>query len=768
LGPPRRSREIVGTLLVVGVVVAIWGLTQWIGGFLLLIGLLGWGAWRLAAALFRPGTVADRILLALTLCGGWIVVMSELLSAGRLLGQPLGWLIGAALLAIAGLWLPRSLSRLPSRPARLDCLWSWVPAHPVGRLIVGVIALHLGAVFFLTFFTGINVSDSVVAYLPRSVRYLQNGTFAVYDTHYDYLPGFHQTLVAMQLLFLHSDILVVPMSFLTGLAVSVGIFAFARSLRWPAPLPLVAALLPWTMPAFLLHSSASNFDILTGLWLLLAFYFLRRGYAATDRRWLAAAALATALALATKPTFWFGAPALGICWLLTLLRPLWKHRVAQSAKMAGVAAVIVVAIGTPFLIRNVLIQRTLLGPPELSTFLIGEMSLPDRFQLLAFNSLALGYQLVTPPSLMSRESGLGLNDRFARMAQSYGFDLPDDRLTPMPGWSELIRHALPGHRYDNNHASFGAAFVLVVLPSMLVVFAMRRRLGPRWPFSLAPVAFALSYFLVYGFVYRYQVGSIRFLVEPIIVLAVIAPAWLALLPRAARGPVIVALAALLIWEMNDVIRNNRWVPPDRVMVTPRTDQLFVFAGAPPADAARMLDRKYPPSELPEVLIHDDGTGHPNFPDYVFLGPTLQRRTRYWVPLAGTLPPAPFLTLDPALAQRLIGAGMLPDRLDNDTWLLLPNDRLRVRMTVMQYGPAADPVLRLELSAPPSKYQAPQFDVLLLDGGQTITLQRFGPATAFELPLAQARRGALRVEVRDGERGRTTERVTISKAVLLGL
>ena len=108
-----------------------------------------------------------------------------------------------------------------------------MPSHPLGRLILAVIALHLGAVFVLTWSTGINVGDSLASYMPRSVRFLQNGTFAVYDTHYDYLPGFHQTLVAMQLLFLKADILVVPMSFLIGLAASLGIFAFGRSLRWP-------------------------------------------------------------------------------------------------------------------------------------------------------------------------------------------------------------------------------------------------------------------------------------------------------------------------------------------------------------------------------------------------------------------------------------------------------------------------------------------------------------------------------------------------------
>jgi hypothetical protein len=254
----------------------------------------------------------------------------------------------------------------------------------------------------------------------------------------------------------------------------------------------------------------------------------------------------------------------------------------------------------------------------------------------------------------------------------------------------------------------------------------------------------------------------------VIVLAVIAPAWIALLPRAAFGPLIAAFALLLIPEMSDVVQNSRWMPPDRVMQTARVDQIYLFAGAAPADAARMLDRKYPPSELPELLVHDEGTGHPSFPDYTFLGPSLQRRTRYWVPKPSTVPPGPFLTFDSSLASQLVAAGMLPDRLSSNAWLLLPNDRLRVRMTLVQEDAAAEQVLKLEASAAPGAYKNPSFGFFLLDGGNTIRLQRFGPETTLIIPLNEARKGAIRVEVRDGEQGRTAERVTITKAMIGGL
>ena len=51
------------------------------------------------------------------------------------------------------------------------------------------------------------------------------------------------------------------------------------------------------MPIFLLHATTSNFDTFTALWLVLALYFLRRGYASISGRWLVPAALATGLAL---------------------------------------------------------------------------------------------------------------------------------------------------------------------------------------------------------------------------------------------------------------------------------------------------------------------------------------------------------------------------------------------------------------------------------------------------------------------------------------
>ena len=74
--------------------------------------------------------------------------------------------------------------------------------------------------FILTWFAGINVGDSLTHYLPRSVRFAQYGTFGIDLTYYDFMQYFHQALVAVELVFLHSDVLVNVGSFAAVCAIA--------------------------------------------------------------------------------------------------------------------------------------------------------------------------------------------------------------------------------------------------------------------------------------------------------------------------------------------------------------------------------------------------------------------------------------------------------------------------------------------------------------------------------------------------------------------
>ena len=62
------------------------------------------------------------------------------------------------------------------------------------------------------------------------------------------------------------------------------------------------------------------------------------------------------------------------------------------------------------------------------------------------------------------------------------------------------------------------------------------------------------------------------------------------------------------------------------------------------------------------------------------------------------------------------------------------------MTLVQENAAAEQLLKLEASAAPGSYKHPSFGFFLLDGGNTIRLQRFRPETTLSIPLNEARKG----------------------------
>jgi hypothetical protein len=755
--------------------------------------LAGYG---LAARLVPTRSPLDRLLLTATFGVAALALVAEGLSLLVLLGSPAAWVLGALICGLAGGALPGQpvarpaledvctalglpaprrqhvaacSARLPvsARPATLS------PLLLAGRALTAVLvvgaAVHLLTVFILSWFSGINIFDSISHYLPRSVRFLQYGTFGIVATYYDFMQYLHQTVVAVQLLFLRSDVLVNPTSFVAATLACTAVFALARSLGWPAPYPLFAALVPLSMPLLLLHASTSNFDTFTALWLASTLYFLRRGFATTQPGWLLAAATATALAFASKPTAWFAVPGLGLLWLATFGRAAMRRRLRPAVPLFAACAVIVVLVGAPFLLRNVISRGYLVAPPEWQSFQLGgEATGPaHRLRLLEFNTLALGLQLLTPPILLPATFADGLDDWFAATAQRLGFTLPDPSITVHAQWPGLIRHVT--HRYDSNHTGLGAAFVLVTLPSLLALPFARRRLGPRWWYALGLALAGLSYFVVLNAVSIYSVNNIRYLIEMVAMLAALGPLLFVLLPRRLGATLALGVGAVLLAEMHDVVEHNKQVPPDLVMRVPRTEQYEIFNGNFPtaAHAAAVMNQKYPADDMPDLFIDDTGT--PTFPDYTFLGPSLLRRTHYLTAAdAANRLPGPFLTRDGGTAERLAAGGRaIVDQLGVDTWLLFPNDRPRV---VFWSSRDAENrmVLRLQMSVPPGEYRSPQFAVTMRTVRGDERVRGFDPSPTVDVPYEIASRGTIQVEFRDGDNSRRVERIRIERPRFMGL
>ncbi len=186
-------------------------------GFLVVVAGFGMAGSGLAAATVPARTRLDRLLAGLTFAVAALALVAEVLSLATLLGSEAAWIVGAVVCGVAGGSLPGRPLRRPRVGAALAALGLGVGATRcrLGQLraaIVGVMllaaGLHLVTVFVLSWFSGITVFDSISHYLPRSIRFLQYGTFGIEATYYDFMQYLHQTVVAVQLLFLRSDVLV--------------------------------------------------------------------------------------------------------------------------------------------------------------------------------------------------------------------------------------------------------------------------------------------------------------------------------------------------------------------------------------------------------------------------------------------------------------------------------------------------------------------------------------------------------------------------------
>ena len=75
---------------------------------------------------------------------------------------------------------------------------------------------------------------------------------------------------------------------------------------------------------------------------------------------------------------------------------------------------------------------------------------------------------------------------------------------------------------------------------------------------------------------------------------------------------------------------------------------------------------------------------------------------------------------------------------------------------------------MRASVPPGRYGAPHYGFSLNTVEGSRTLRRFSPESTIDIPLDVAAAGTVRIEVRDGENGRTAEQVRIERPKFMGL
>ncbi len=255
----------------------------------------------LVGTMARISSTPDLLLTVYTVAFAEIVALSLFLSAFTSLTRTS--LIGGTaclFLAAVGVWTLSGTPRLP----RFRLSMSNAP-RPVLVLAIAV-ALALVYVAALIVFTPPNGWDPMNYHLPRAAFWLEQSHVGyikdAYDQRLNFNPPDHEITLAFVLGVTHDETLTGVAQLFAALACSVGVFAFARRLRFSRREGAFGALLFLTLPIVILQSSGVKNDLVVAACLLAAANFLwGRSHSA-----LALGSLATALAVGTKFTAVYG------------------------------------------------------------------------------------------------------------------------------------------------------------------------------------------------------------------------------------------------------------------------------------------------------------------------------------------------------------------------------------------------------------------------------------------------------------------------------
>ena len=346
--------------------------------------------------------------------------------------------------------------------------------------------------------------------------------------------------------------------------------------------------------------------------------------------------------------------------------------------------------------------------------------------------------------------------------ETLGYRIPDPRFSFLQMRSGLIRHA--AERYNPDHAYFGSAFVLVVLPSMLVVLFSRRLCRWQRCYLGAAIFTGVTYFVTIGLVNRYIFHDGRWLIEMVILLTVVAPAIFFVLPRRVAVTGVILVSGIAIAEMNDTIHHNRAMPSDLVTRVPRGEQYYQFFGTYDRSlvkAIRTLNINYPLSEYKEVFV--SGFGPPP-PLYSYMSINGGRRVTQWSPDENNLElPGLVVTRDLEFVKQISKSpNVHVERLSMDDWALISKDRLRVYVEFRRhpFEPSEDALL-LKAVVDPKQYQFPMFKFVLLDSSDETPVSNNQADPYFEIPIERLARSSIKVEAREKGEEKVRERYLIS-------
>lgn len=287
-----------------------------------------------AAALIRLRSLPELVLATYVVGFAEIVGLTLVLSTLGAMSRT-GFVVGIAglfLASVAG-WL--LAHRPPVVRLRLGDVRDLIGVPPL-LVLASTVGLALAYVVALIVATPPNSWDSLAYHLPRAAFWSQAGHVGYipdsYDARLDGNPPNAEIALAFVFDLTRNERFAGFVEFVAALACSVGVFALARRLRFPAREAAFGALVFLTLPVVLLQAPTTQNDLVAASMLTAGAVFVT----GTSAGAMGLAALATALAVGTKVPAAFGLPLL---LALALTAPEAGRRFARLLALAAGSAV---------------------------------------------------------------------------------------------------------------------------------------------------------------------------------------------------------------------------------------------------------------------------------------------------------------------------------------------------------------------------------------------------------------------------------------------
>lgn len=457
----------------------------------------------LSCASARPltRTLSERILAALLLAWGNVVLTCLLLSAVHQLGHS-GWFFTMSVALAACTWL--GLRRLPPLAAESA---SPAPDRWLTVAFVATVAPIALANFGVSLSYEPNNYDSLTYHLPRAMFYLGQNSLAHFDTGNDrqtYFPFNYNLLHLFGLIYGPPRQVLTFFNLIMWAAAGVAVHRLCRLSLLSANVSLIATWFALLATQTLAQATSTTNDLPLGAGLVIALVFALRWSQSRQRRDAMLAGLAAGLTAGTKLTVVFFAPAAGLLVLVWVYRH-WREgqivQFGQATRAWALPGLLAVAVASPFAIVNLAAK--------------GQW-MTKSYDYTLNRPLSVGSAVQTAKGYLAQ--------LFLEPLSRFDFDL--QRIKRMNAWADrtLFSNWNEAHAFSRfylfppdlteDHVWFGLAGPAVLLAALLCLARWRRIAQPVVWFAWL----GLGWFVVYFLLNRWSLYNQRYMVPAMLLM----------------------------------------------------------------------------------------------------------------------------------------------------------------------------------------------------------------------------------------------------------